>query len=94
MKYTTRSMRRRRNSDKWEVVLTHKDPLTNESIRTFHTVEGKALKAAERARDEFIVELEVKGGAFGTNVTIAQFMASFITYKEMSGTVERSTICG
>lgn len=94
MKYTTRSMRRRRNSDKWEVVLTHKDPLTNESIRTFHTVEGKALKAAERARDELIVELEVKGGAFGTNVTIAQFMASFITYKEMSGTVERSTICG
>lgn len=28
-------MRRRRNSDKWEVVLTHKDLLSNESIRTF-----------------------------------------------------------
>lgn len=94
MKYTTRSMRRRRNSDKWEVVLTHKDPLSGKSIRTFHTVGGKTLKAAERARDELIIELEVKGGAFGTNVTIAQFMEAFINYKEMSGTVEPSTISG
>lgn len=94
MKYTSRSLRRRGDSDKWEAVLMHKDPLTGEPVRTYHTVEGKTQKAAERARDDLIMELELKGGAVGSTVTVKQFMDSFLAFKEASGTVEPSTIRG
>ena len=61
--YTSRGLRRRRNSDRWEAVLSHTDPVTGEVVRTFHTVEGKTRRQAERARDALILELERKGGA-------------------------------
>lgn len=41
-----------------------------------------------------IMELEQKGGAIGSNLTIAQFMDAFLAYKAESGTIEQSTICG
>lgn len=94
MKYTSRGLRRRGDTDKWEVTLTHKNPLTSKTERTFHTVEGRTLRAAERARDELIMELEQKGGAIGSNLTISQFMDAFLAYKAESGTIEQSTICG
>lgn len=94
MKYTSRGMRRRRDTSKWEIILTHKDPLTGESIPSYHTVAAKTKKAAEKARDELIMELELKGGAFGAHITVAQFMESFLAYKEASGTIEKSTVSG
>ncbi len=94
MKFTSRGLRRRGDTDKWEVTLTHKNPFTSKTERTFHTVEARTLRTAERARDELIMELEQQGGAIGRNLTIAQFMDAFLSYKAASGTVEQSTICG
>lgn len=94
MRYTSRSLRRRGDTDKWEAVLMHKDPFTNEPVRTFHTVEGKTERAAQKARDELIMELERKGGAVGSTVTVKQFMDSFLAFKEASGTIEPSTMRG
>lgn len=94
MKYTSRSLRRRGDTDKWEAVLMHKDPLTGEPVRTFHTVEGKTERAARKARDELIMELELKGGAVGSTVTVKRFMDSFLAFKEASATVEPSTMKG
>ena len=64
MQYTSRGMRRRRNTDKWEITLSHKDPITGEQVRSFHTIEAKTEKQAERKRDELILELERKGSGF------------------------------
>lgn len=94
MKYTSRGLRRRGDTDGWEVTLSHTDPITGKKIPTYHTVEGKTRKAAERARDELIFEMERKGGAIGSTVTVKQFMDSFLAYKEASGTIEPSTIKG
>lgn len=94
MKYTSRGMRRRGDTDSWEVTLSHADPITGKRIPSYHTVEGKTRKAAERARDELIFEMERKGGAIGSTVTVKQFMDSFLAYKEASGTIEPSTIKG
>ena len=93
MKYTSRGIRRRGDTDKWEAVLMHKDPLSGEPVRSFHTVEGKTERAAKKARDELIMELELKGSAVGSTVTVKQFMDSFLAFKEASGT-EPSTIRG
>lgn len=94
MKYTSRGLRRRGESDNWEVTLSHTDPMTGETIRTFHTVTGKTKRAAERARDELILQLELQGGAVGSHMTVLEYMDSFLLYKEQSGTVEASTIKG
>ncbi|MGI6535115.1 MAG: tyrosine-type recombinase/integrase [Eggerthellaceae bacterium] len=92
LNYTTRSMRRRRGTDMWEVTLSHKNPLTGEVERTYHTVEGKTQRQAERKRDELILDLERKGGALATGMTVREFMAAFLDYKEASGTIEPSTV--
>ncbi len=92
--YTSRGLRRRRNSDRWEAVLLHTDPVTGETVRTFHTVEGKTRRQAERARDALIVEPELLGGASSSNVSLRDFMASFMRHKEGSGTIEPSTVRG
>ena len=94
MKYTSRGLRRRGDTDKWEVILTHKDPMTGESLTTYHTVTAKTKRAAERAREELIVQLELQGGAIGTNMTVQEYMDAFLLYKQYSGTVEPSTIKG
>ena len=92
--YTSRGLRRRRNSDRWEAVLSHADPVTGEVVRTFHTVEGKTRRQAERARDALILELERKGGAVGSSMSVREFMDQFLAYKEGSGTIEPSTVRG
>ena len=68
--YTSRGLRRRRNSDRWEAVLSHTDPVTGEVVRTFHTVEGKTRRQAERARDALILDLERKGGAVDSSMSV------------------------
>lgn len=92
--YTSRGLRRRRNSGRWEAVLSHTDPVTGEVVRTFHTVEGKTRQQAERARDALILELERKGGAVGSSMSVREFMEQFLAYKERSGTIEPSTVRG
>ena len=92
--YTSRGLRRRRNSDRWEAVLSHTDPVTGEVVRTFHTVEGKTRRQAERARDALILDLERKGGAVGSSMSVREFMEQFLAYKEGSGTIEPSTARG
>ena len=94
IRYTSRSLRRRRNTDTWEVVLSHKNPITGEVARTFHSVEGKTKRQAQKARDELILELERKGGAVGTTMTVRQFLDHFLGYKEESGTIEPATVRG
>ena len=94
MQYTSRGMRRRRNTDKWEITLSHKDPITGEQVRSFHTIEAKTEKQAERKRDELILELERKGAAAGSKMTVREFMSMFLDYKEKAAIVEASTIRG
>ncbi|WP_283171506.1 tyrosine-type recombinase/integrase [Curtanaerobium respiraculi] len=93
-RYTSRSLRRRRNTDQWECSLSHTDPVTGEVVRTYHTLVAKTQRQAERARDALIVELELLGGASSSNVSLRDFMASFMRHKEGSGTIEPSTVRG
>ncbi|MBQ9043531.1 MAG: hypothetical protein IJ111_12055 [Eggerthellaceae bacterium] len=50
MNYTSRSMRRRRGTDKWEIALSHKDPLTDIIVTTYHTIEAKTEAQARKKR--------------------------------------------
>ena len=92
LKYTSRLLRRRRNTDQWECSLSHTDPLTGETVRTYHTLVAKTQRQAERARDALIVDLELRGGAVGGGVTVHDFMGAFLSYKEKSSTIEPSTV--
>lgn len=92
LNYKTRSMRRRRDTNMWEISLSHKNPLTGETVRTYHTVEARTEKQAEKKRDELILDLERKGGALASGVTVREFMDRFVDYKEESGTIEPSTV--
>ena len=92
LNYTARSMRRRRGTDRWEISLSHKNPLTGETVRTYHTVEAKTERQAEKKRDALILELERKGGALATGMTVREFMERLLGYKEESGTIEPSTV--
>lgn len=94
MRYTSRGLRRRKDTDQWECTLSHADPLTGKSVRTYHTVVGKTKRQAERARDELILELELKGGAIGSGVTVREFMGSYLDIREKDGTIEPSTVRG
>ena len=93
-RYTSRSLRRRRNTDQWECSLSHTDPVTGEVVRTYHTLVVKTQRQAERARDALIVELELLGGTSSSNVSLRDFVASFMRHKEDSGTIELSTVRG
>ena len=92
LNYTTRSIRRHGAKDMWEVTLSHKNPITGEVVRTYHKVEAKTKKQAERKRDELILDLERKGGALASGVTVREFLERFVDYKEESGTIEPSTV--
>lgn len=94
MQYKPKSLRRRRDTNKWEVALTHIDPLSGEEISTYHTVEGKTRKQAEQARCDLIVELELEGFSASTDMTVRQFMNLFLEYKVQSKTIEASTVRG
>ena len=92
--YTTRGVRQRGQKDSWEITFSHKDPITGEAVRTYHTVEAKTRRQALRKRDELVLELEHKGGALATGMTMREFMDRFLDYKEKSGTIEPSTVRG
>ena len=94
MEYTSRGLKRRRNTDKWEVTLSHRDPMTGEQVPSYHTVEAKTRKRAERARDELILDLERKGAAFTSKMTLAEYLDQYVKHKEDGGMVEHSTIAG
>ncbi len=94
MEYASRGLRRRGDSDKWQVVLSHKDPLSGEIVPSYHTVEAKTQRKAEKARDELILDLERKGAAYTSRLTLVEFLERFIQYKEGGRTVEPSTISG
>ena len=92
--YTTRGVRQRGQKDSWEITLSHKDPITGEVVRTYHTVEAMTRRQALGKRDELVLELERKGGALDTGMTVREFMDRFLDYKEKSGTIEPSTVQG
>lgn len=92
MNYHSKGLRRRGDSDSWEVVLSHIDPLTGERVCTYHTVHAKTQKQAERLRDELILEKELKGSAVTSKLTVRDFLERFVQYKEETKHVELSTI--
>ncbi len=94
MEYKPKSLRRRRETNKWECVLVHKDPFTGEEVSTYHTLEAKTRKQAEQARCDLIVKMELEGSSVSSDVTVSQFMAHFLEYKIASKTIEASTIRG
>lgn len=94
MKYRSKGLRRRRNTDKWELRLVHDDPLTGDEVLSHHTVEGKTRKQAETARDELIVDLELKGYSVTSNITVRKFLADFLAFKESIKAIESSTVSG
>ena len=94
MQYTSRGLRRRRDTDKWEVILTHKDPLSGEQVTTYHTVEAKTENQARKKRDELILDMERKGSAVSSTVTVHDYLDHFLAVKEASKTVEASTMSG
>lgn len=94
MEFKPKSFRRRRNTNKWECVLTHTDPLSGEEVQAYHTIEGKTRKQAEQARCDLIVALQMEGFSASTTMTILEFMEYFLEYKTQSKTVEPSTIRG
>lgn len=93
MKYKSRGLRRRGN-DSWQARITHTDPLTGEPVTTYHTIKASSERQAKEKRDELILSLETGGLAMGVDVTVEQFMKSFLDYKEQSKTVESSTMRG
>ena len=98
LRYTSRSLRRRRNTDQWECSLSHTDPLTGETVRTYHTLVAKTQRQAERARDALIVDLELRGDAVGGGVTVRDFMGAFLSYnlnsrRVMTWSATRSPAC-
>lgn len=44
MKYYKRGLRRRRDTDQWEVRLMHRDPITHEEILSYYKVTAKQKK--------------------------------------------------
>lgn len=51
LRYTSRGLRRRNDTDKWEVALSHVDPVTGETVRTFRAVDAKNETAIIAASD-------------------------------------------
>ena len=94
MKYSSRGLRRRGDTDKWEVTLSNKDSLSGEIVRSFHTVKARTEKQALKRKDELIRDLDDRGLSAGTKMTISELADLYIEYKAESGTIERSTLDG
>lgn len=93
MKYTNRGLRQR-NKNKWEVVFTYTDPITQHKKPVYHTVTANTLSAAEKARDDLRFALESESATRPSKSSVASYTSDFIERKSKSGTVERSTIAG
>lgn len=57
LRYTSRGLRRRNNTDKWEVTLSHVDPATGETVRTFRAADAKNETAIIAASDAQIRDM-------------------------------------
>lgn len=94
MNYHNRSMRRRRNSDKWEVVFSHTDPLSGETVTSYHTVTSKTKNGTIQARDELRFKLENEGLGAGSSITVREYMKEYLEFRENEGRIEPSTLRG
>ena len=94
MRFTSRGIRQRGDTDKWEITLSHRDPATGKQVRTFHTIEAKTLRQAEKKRDELILKLEMEGTAAGSRLLLVEFLNLFMDYKEKAAVIEASTVRG
>lgn len=93
MRYTNRSLRRRRNSpDKWEVALTYTDPVTEEKSLRYYTLDAPNQRAAEKARDDLRFRLENEAHVNVSTCTVADYLDIHI--KRRSTRLEASTIKG
>ncbi|WP_303133327.1 hypothetical protein [uncultured Olsenella sp.] len=54
MEYASRGLRRRGDTDQWEVTLSRRNPITGEPERLYCIARGRTRQAAEKARDELI----------------------------------------
>lgn len=72
MKYYTRAIRRREDTDQWEVRLMHRDPFTQEEVFSYHTVAAKTKKQAEKRREDLMFDMEMRGGAMHSKLTVAE----------------------
>lgn len=93
MKYTNRGLRQR-NGNKWEVIFTYTDPITQQRKPIYRTVTANTQSAAEKARDELRFALESESDTLPSKTSVASYTSDFIERKSKSGTVERSTIAG
>lgn len=91
MSYTSRGLRRRRGTDKWEVKLSHTDPMTGKIIPSYHTIEAKTEAQARKKRDQLIRDLNDKGSAVSSGITVCELLGAFIDHKEKTGSIEPST---
>ncbi|KXB62970.1 hypothetical protein HMPREF1868_00981 [Olsenella sp. DNF00959] len=55
-RWSTRAggLRRRGDTDQWEVTLSRRNPITGEPERLYCIARGRTRRAAEKARDELI----------------------------------------
>lgn len=93
MKYKSRGLRKRGDSS-WQARISHVDPLTGEQVTSYHTIKATSERQAKEKRDEPLYRLESGGLAMGLDMTVKQFMESFLEYKVSSKTIEPSTIRG
>lgn len=85
-------MRRRRDTDKWELRLIYKNAAGGDPVDRYYSIEAKTQKQAEKKRDELIVQLELEAEEESPRVTVEEYMDAYIKMREQSGTVEPSTI--
>ena len=69
----------------------HKDPVTQEKIFEYYTVTAKTKRHSERKRDELVFDLERKGSAFYSKLTLVGFLTAFVDYNEKCEIIEPTT---
>ena len=77
------------NPDKWEVTLSHVDPATGETVRTFHTVDVRTKKGAEKARDALIFKLESDNGSIAVSHALGNGEGGFYLKEPKTGSSTR-----
>ena len=92
MHYAPRSLRKRGEGDSWEATLAHTNPLTGETVRTYHTIEARTRRQAEKRRDELILDLERKGGALASSLTLRGYRAEAATISRYIGDVRLGSL--
>lgn len=92
MEYTSRGLRRRGESNRWEVALSHINPITGLRTTTYHTVEGNTKIEAERNRNKLIKQLEKEGLGSTGNMTVNHIVKELLLHKTQTGSICKSTL--